>query len=200
MKKLAICILFNLCLCLSACGKNDPLSNVEINKDFSAPENNAILEDTFNTDSQDKDASEPELVYFESDEVVNEFFSNYNSFAEITIDAEEIEKGNIRTKALVYIDDFSLEVVNAEDFLSVSMSSAVENESTKLYSIFRDVVKSVNEHITDEEIQIAWNEIHESGYLVEDYDFNSILLTYIPSKELSYGRNNLRIDMTIPLK
>ena len=40
---------------------------------------------------------------------MDKFFTDYNAIAEVPIPADEIEKGNIRTKALVYIDDLSLE-------------------------------------------------------------------------------------------
>ena len=139
-------------------------------------------------------------MYFESDEVVDKFFTDYNAIAEVVIHAEEIEKGNIRTKALVYIDDLSLEIINATDFLFVSMSSSVENENTKLYAVFRDTIKAIREDIVEEDIQSAWNAIHESGYLVEDYDFNGISITYVPFKELSVGTSNLRVDLEFPLK
>ena len=38
---------------------------------------------------------------------MDKFFTDYNAIAEVPIPADEIEKGNIRTKALVYIDDLS---------------------------------------------------------------------------------------------
>lgn len=114
--------------------------------------------------------------------------------------AEAIEKGNIRTKALIYIDDLNLEIINANDFLSISMSSSTENENTKLYSIFRDSILAMNTHISEDEIQTCWQTIHESSYMVEDYDFNGINVTYVPSKELSWGTSALRIDLEIPLE
>ena len=75
------------------------------------------------------------LKYFETDLIVNNFFVAYNAIAESQIDVTEIENGNIKTKALVNIDDFSMEVINAADFLSVSISVAPENEDTKLLSM-----------------------------------------------------------------
>ena len=168
-------IIVIFCFMLSACGGN---ANSENNNEESTQE----------------------PCYFESDEVVNKFLSDYNSGAEIVIPLEAIEKGNISTKALVYIDDLSLEVINAKDYLSVSMSSSVENEGTKLYSLFRDTIKATRENVAEEDIQSAWTAIHETGYLTENYDFQGISITYVPSKELSWGTSGLRVDLKIPLK
>ena len=79
------------------------------------------------------------------------------------------------------------------------MSSSIENESTTLYALFRDSIKAMRADMTDEEIQSTWDAIHESGYLSEGYVLNDIDITYIPSKELSWGTSDLRIDLEIPL-
>lgn len=206
MKKFCLLLILSLCLILSACGGN---SDTPTNAEEPNVPNNAVVEETPNIEEtpkvednqqQEEVTPDPESLYFESDEIVDKFFTDYNAIAEVVIPAEEIEKGNIRTKALVYIDDLSLEIINASDFLSVSMSSSVENESTTLYAIFRDTIKAMSADTADEDIQSAWNAIHESGYLVEDYDFNGVSITYVPSKELSWGTSDLRVDLEFPLK
>lgn len=206
MKKFYLLLILSLCLILSACGGN---SDTPTNAEESNVPNNVVVEETPNIEEspkvednqqQEEVTSNPKPLYFESDEIVDKFFTDYNAIAEVIIPAEEIEKGNIRTKALVYIDDLSLEIINASDFLSISMSSSVENEATTLYAIFRDTIKVMNSDTTDEDIQSAWNAIHESGYLVEDYDFNGVSITYVPSKELSWGTSDLRVDLEFPLK
>lgn len=208
MKKFTLLMALMLCLILSACGGNaDTPTNSEmpnVSNDSVVDETHSIGEIPKDEDNQQQaDAAneqDSELMFFESDRVVDKFFADYNAIAEVVIPAEEIEKGNIRTKALVYIDDLSLEVINADDFLSISMSSSVENEDTKLYAIFRDTTKTMRADITEDDILSAWSAIHESGYLVEDYDFNSIKITYVPAKELSWGTSDLRVDMEFPLK
>lgn len=206
MKKFYLLLILSLCLILSACGGN---SDTPTNAEESNVPNNVVVEETPNIEEspkvednqqQEEVTSNPKPLYFESDEIVDKFFTDYNAIAEVIIPAEEIEKGNIRTKALVYIDDLSLEIINASDFLSISMSSSVENEATTLYAIFRDTIKVMNSDTTDEDVQSAWNAIHESGYLVEDYDFNGVSITYVPSKELSWGTSDLRVDLEFPLK
>ena len=206
MKKFCLLLILSLCLILSACGGNSdtPTNAEEPNVPNSAVvEGTPDIEETIEVEDnqqQEEVTPDPEPLYFESDEIVDKFFTDYNAIAEVVIPAEEIEKGNIRTKALVYIDDLSLEIINASDFLSVSMSSSVENEATTLYAIFRDTIKAMSADTADEDIQSVWNAIHESGYLVEDYDFNGVSITYVPSKELSWGTSDLRVDLEFPLK
>ena len=65
--------------------------------------------------------------------------------------------------------------------------------------VFQDCIKAML-NCSDNEIVNAWTAIHATGYMVENYNFNGISITYVPSKELSWGVNNPRIDLTIPLK
>ena len=204
MKK-KICIL-GICLSvlLVACGTTD---NEVSSKDETSNTTNVSEVQSEETETQEQEAQSTEVVeeteavmkYFETDMIVNNFFVAYNTIAESPIDVTEIEKGNIKTKALVYIDDFSMEVINAADFLSVSISVDPENEDTKLLSIFSSCIKAMYPNVTDDEISTAWDAIHETGYMVEDYDFNGIKITYVPSKELSWGTSALRIDLSFPL-
>lgn len=192
LKKFSLFIIL-ICFLFSACSKNVSVSSSKNtqNTEETAPTSESSSKPVENI-------SEP--LYFESDSIVDKFFNDYNSIAEIKIPADEIEKGNIRTKALVYIEDLSLEIINANDFLSISMGSSPENEFTTLYAVFRDSIKAMRADITDLDIQSAWDTIHESGYLVEDYAFNDISITYVPSKELSWGTSDPSIDLEIPLQ
>lgn len=137
-----------------------------------------------------------ENIYFESDNLVNSFFEKYNAVSSNPIDVSDIEKGNIDTKALVYSDMFSMEVVNSGlGFLSVSISTDPENENTYLNDMFSDCIKAMNATLSDEDIDAAWNALHETGYMVEAYDLDGISITYIPYTELSRGHSDLRIDI-----
>lgn len=203
MKKLiTLASVLTCLLTLAACGstENNILSKNETSDITNASE--VQSEETQKQEAQSTEVVEETEVgmkYFETDVIVNNFFVAYNAIAESPIDVTEIEKGNIKTKAIVYIDDFSMEVINATDFLSVSISVDPENEDTKLLSIFSTCIKAMYPNVTDDEISTAWNAIHETGYLVEDYDFNGIKITYVPSKELSWGISALRIDLSFPM-
>ena len=95
---------------------------------------------------------------------------------------------------MVYINDLSLEIINAPDSLSISMSSSVENEQTLLYSVFRDSILAVRAEVTEDEIKSAWDTIHKSGPV----DLNEIHIFYSAPTELSWGTTDLRIDLDIP--
>lgn len=143
------------------------------------------------------ETEKPKVVFFDSDEVVNDFLIAYNSTAEITIPIEEVEHGNIKTKALVYMDDLYFEIIHVEnpyeedaDYLSLKIGSDPENEETKLRSVFRDVIAASRPEIGEEDVASAWEEIRATGYMVEDYAMKDMTITYIPHK---------RIDIKIPL-
>jgi len=162
----------------------------------------SLVTETENTsvDTKAESLTTEETVFFESDKLVNDFFVRYNAIAEIIIPIEEIENGNIRTKALVYIDDFSMEIIHGtNDVLFVSIGTSPNNESTMLYSVFRDSIKAMRENLADDVILTAWDNIHKTGYVVENYELSDIMITYSPYKELSRGISNLRIDLDFPL-
>lgn len=93
-----------------------------------------------------------------------------------------------------------MEVINSkQNTLSISISDNPNNESTKLYYTFKNCIKANNPNIADEDIENAWNNIHESGYITDNYDLNGITITYVPYKELSKGHSNLRIDLVFSL-
>ena len=87
------------------------------------PEYAATEEPVEETQPQDESPANKEvgLLYYESDEIIDKFFTDYNDVAELSIPANEIEAGNMGTKANVYIDDLSLEITNAGDYLAISM-------------------------------------------------------------------------------
>lgn len=144
--------------------------------------------------------TEPVLEYFESDAIVNDFFVKYNEVTENPINAETITQGNIRTKAHTHTDEFSIEVINvSNETISISIGTEPDFEDTAMFTVFSDCFKALTTH-TDDEIAEAWNAIHETGYLVEDYDFNGILITYVPSKELSWGISDPRVDVSFPVE
>ncbi|MBE6879177.1 MAG: hypothetical protein E7488_08500 [Ruminococcaceae bacterium] len=198
MKKVIALVLALICVFgLAGCGTTD--NEVSSKNETTNTMNVSEVQSEEETQEQEMQNTEVVMEYFETDLIVNNFFVAYNAIAESPIDVTEIEKGNIKTKALVYIDDFSMEVINAADFLSISISVDPENEDTKLLSIFSSCIKAMYPNVADDEISTAWNAIHETGYMVEDYDFNGIKITYVPSKELSWGTSALRIDLSFSL-
>lgn len=137
--------------------------------------------------------------YFESDEKVEAFFVDYNEIAEIKIDAEAITEGNIRTKAIVSTDDLYMTVINATDFLTVSIDNKAGDESVAMWPVFRDVVLTMRPETDKETIQSFWDSIHESGYMENDVVFEDMTVTYIPLIDKGDGKtSDNRIDIDIP--
>lgn len=159
-----ICVILALVLLLTGCGAAAP-----------AP------------DPAPTTTPKPKPVFFDTDEVVDRFLIDYNAVAEFPVPAEEVERGNIKTKALVYMEDLSFEVIHAPEFLSLSFSA----EEAKLRAVFRDVIAAVRPEISAEDVGAAWDAIHATGYMVEGFALADITITYVPTKA--------RIDMKIPL-
>lgn len=169
-KKFFMFLVLSLCIFLCACGGS---TDTKANEETPA-------------------VSDPEpIIYFESDEVVNKLFADYNAIAEVKIPVEEIEKGNIRTKAFVYMDDFGLEIINAPDRLAISISFYDESEDETLYAVFRDIIKVTRTDTTEESIQSVWSELCES-HIIEEPVFGDVRVSYFPTAQ--------RIDLEIPLK
>lgn len=97
--------------------------------------------------------SSASATYFESNERVDKFFSDYNSFAEITITSDMIERGNIRTKANVYIDTISITIMDVDGCISIRFDAKPEDDA---YSFFRDFVLVLNPSLDKSEIFNAW--------------------------------------------
>ena len=203
MNKIMMLILATfVVLSLDAC---DTVSEDSINitaesvvKESSEEQESAV--DEISTQETSIAVTEPVLDYFEEDVVVNDFFTNYNAIAENIINPELIEKGNVKSKALVYADSFSLEVINSGNkSLSITIETMPEHEETTMQKVFCDCIKVITD-MTDDEIVNAWNDIHESGYMVENYELNGVIVAYVPSKELSWGVSNPRVDLAIPLE
>lgn len=156
-----ICVVIcTLALCLTAC--NSSAQSVEPNV------------------SSTEQTEETSITYFESDKGLNRFFINYNEFAECPFDPEQIKQGNVRTKALVSTGDFYIELVNSRDGLYILIDDGSE-ESANLYFVFRDFLKVMDDSLSDEQIEQAWNDIKEigTGYMYDgSYTLNKLKMNY----------------------
>ncbi len=203
MKKVLVLVLV-ICLSLSLIACRTSMEESQKNSEPITETTNSETQEELVEETTELETTfpetEPVLEYFESDAIVNDFFISYNAIASNVIDAALIEKGNIKTKAHVYAESFSLEIINVNGgLLSVSVETKPEEENTTMLAVFSDCLKAISA-FSDDEITSVWKAIHETGYMVEDYELNGILITYVPSKELSWGVNNPRVDLTIPIE
>ena len=154
---------------------------------------------TENNDTTSTDGAEETVIYAE-DKVVNRFIAefNQNSAYEIT----DISKGNIRTKYFGYANGRYLEMINAngagaEAFCLTINGGQEATDKQTMYEVFREAVKILDPSITDEMIDTALAEFDNKDVLIEGYVLgDSITVTYVPTKELSYGKNPCRIDIS----
>ncbi len=144
---------------------------------------------------------EEQQIEYAKDEVINHFISAFNEKSNYEI--TDIKQGNIRTKFYGKANGVGLEMINVDNYgdkwLSVSISGGKTPETIQaMFDVFSEVIKTVDNTMTEEEITSAVQSVQSITYLVENYEIGqNILITYVPSKELSYGPSDARIDMKI---
>lgn len=156
-------------------------------------ENNQSSESPDNTN----DANSPSQ--YAEDAVVNRFITEFNNTYDD--DIVDISKGNIRTKYYGYIRDTRIEMINANDAAAEAFSISVyggkeESDRDAMFASFREIAKILEPSLSDDAISAAINELVTGNVMVEKYQLGStMLITYVPTKELSYGKNDCRVDI-----
>ena len=153
-------------------------------------------------DETKADETVPEEKFYEEDAVVNYFITDYNSKEEVKI--TDIEKGNIRQKAYAYIGDVYIEMLDsysaAAENYNMSIYGGNTDEATDtMFEVFKKVAKVLDPNLTEEQIDEAVSSWRSGDVLVEDSTLGELTITYVPSKELSTGRNSSRIDVSSPV-
>lgn len=205
MKKGYIVLLL-MSFCLVSCGKNGGESKITNTPEVT--ENVSVITEVEKVDTveevkeQVESTKEPELLYFKYDSVVDEFFSKYNSISSNKFKADQISKGNVQTKANARNDNLSLEIIHVDDFenpyIEVSIYSSYKDEGTVLYNAFVDTMKAECKDVSKKKIKKLWEKIHKTGYMVEDYDFNGIKISYVPHIDRQ-EHSEPRIDFNFPI-
>ena len=119
--------------------------------------------DTSNVSAAES-VSSATATYFESNERIDKFFSDYNSFAEIPITADMIERGNIRTKANIYIDTISITAIDVDGCVSIRLDA---NPEENVYPFFRDFIRSIKTDFSVDRIEQAWIDINKNYYEID---------------------------------
>ncbi len=151
---------------------------------FFSEDQNKDTKDVLKTESKNeiqqketKDDIEKD-IYFESDEVLNNFFEKYNSIAKVKINKNDIQKGNIRTKALFGVENAWCEIINVEKssesaskaYIHISVSSTDKKEINKEF-VF-NLLRTTNKKYTKEEFSEFWNTLSKEKYNIK-YSINS---------------------------
>ncbi len=140
-----------------------------------------------------------DVVSYADDVVVNRFITEFNDV--YSDDIHDISKGNIRTKYYGYVRDTRLEMINANGASAEAFSISIyggkeETDREAMFTAFREITKILEPTLTDDTISGAVDELVSRDVLTENYQLgNSLSVTYVPIKELSYGKNDCRVDI-----
>ena len=122
-------------------------------------------------------------------------------YAQSAFEITDISKDNIRTKYFGSANGRYLEMINANDagaeaFCLTINGGQEDSEKQSMYEVFREAVKVLDSSITDDMIDAAISEFNNKDVLIEGYVLSDcITITFVPIKELSYGKTSCRIDI-----
>ena len=150
-------------------------------------------------DSSKKETENPEktVTKYVDDKVVNAFINDYNSISNSSL--KDIKKGNIKTKYFATSYGYYLELLHANDTdkINVTINQTNENSASGvagMKEVFRDIVKSIETSLTDDEINSYFDNL-VSNEAITDSNLASLIIKYVPDKELSYGHSRGHIKV-----
>lgn len=193
MKKINTLLLsLTFLLTLVGCGK-------ETNNTSETPD--VTTTESFDTTKiESPETTEIISITYAEDEVVNRFITEFNNNS--TYEITNISKGNISTKYFGYANGRYLEMINANNSgaaafcLTINGGQEASDKQT-MYEVFSEAIKVLDPLITNEMINTALAEFDNKDVLIEGYTLgDSITITYVPTKELSYGKTSCRLDVS----
>lgn len=138
-------------------------------------------------------------VVYAEDDVVNEFIIHYNELSEE--DFTDIRKGNIRTKYYAFSYGYYCELLNSNVTNKINVSISQTNDTAEagvagMRDIFRDVVKTIDSSLIDDEIYACFDQLIAEGHLKEGVELGSTTIMFAPDVQLSggYTRGHISID------
>lgn len=182
---------------MSGNGKTDATQTD--NQSYNATVQGDRTTDSTTESTTDNQPTEEAVIYAE-DKVVNRFITEFN--ANSIYEISDISKGNIRTKYFGYANGRYLEMINtnsagAEAFCLTINGGQEPADKQSMYEVFKEAVKILDPSITDEMTNTALAEFDDKDILIDGYTIgDSIIVTYIPIKELSYEKCSCRIDIS----
>ena len=186
-------IIFITVMLLSGCAiKNGQKKSSDVNVDTTTVNVDETTESSKNESSGEK--TTPKFV---DDKVVNDFINDYNSKSNSSL--EDIKKGNIKTKYFATSYGYYLELLHANDTdkINVTINQTNENSASGvagMKEVFRDIVKSIETSLTDDEINSYFDNL-VSNEAITDSNLASLIIKYVPDKELSHGHSRGHIKV-----
>ncbi len=189
MKKI-ICIVICLLMFFSfvACG------------DMSDNGSTSSISNEDNTADKDNDeVSKGEVIVYVEDEVVNQFIVDYNAITKSEF--TDISRGNIRTKYFAYSYGYYCELLNsnATNKINVTINETNENADvgvSGMRDVFHDVAITIDPSLSDEEVYAHYDELVTNEYMKEGDVLGSMVILYVPDKELSSGHSRGHIEIS----
>lgn len=199
MKNKIISILLIISILMLMLVSCDTTTDYDSNSNCETSNNGSSIDNENKNTKAGKDEQPSQPTYAE-DTVVNHFITEFNNNS--GYDFIDIRKGNIKTKYFAYANDCYVEILNANgayaECFSVSISGGKEaSDRDRMFAVFKQVVKTLDNSITDAQINSAIEYLKSQQYMVSDYKIsNSVTVeTYMPIVELSYGKSDCRIDV-----
>lgn len=167
MKKVvALCAVACMTMFLASCGDSGSVEG-----DFSSA--GAVSPPTSSSvDSATSEATPvPEEKLFDTNEIVNSFLEKYNETAEHPFGADEIEKGNVRNKAIISTGGLYINIWGLDQENGISIAIEDKDEpSEEFFPVFRDCLKAIDESVTDEQAAECWEDLQSLNYSVDIND------------------------------
>lgn len=148
--------------------------------DDSASNNSSVISE---------ETAQDEKAYYENDEVVNQFISNYNDISSSPF--SDIKKGNVNEKCFANSYGYYCELLHAADTdkIVVKINETYDNYTgiAKMRDVFHDTVLSIDSNLTDDEIYAFFDELVEENAHVERTYLGKTAIEFKPEAELSDG-------------
>ena len=113
----------------------------------------------------------------------------------------DIIKGNIRTKYFAYSYGYYCELLNsnATNKINVTINETNDNADigvSGIRDIFHDVAVTIAPALSDEEVYAHFDELVSNEYMKEGDVLGSMVILYVPDKELSSGHSRGHIEIS----
>ena len=171
------------------------------NKDNSSTDTSSQIEKEVSNSGSEEVSAEvlqtDDEVKIVDDEVVNAFVIRYNDISESPL--VDITKGNIRTKYHAYSYGYYLELLdsNATDKIAVTINETNDNAEdgvAGMKSVFHDIVRTIDETLTDDEINSYFDSMISAGTQAES-TLGTVDVFYSPDVDLSKGHSRGHIEI-----
>ena len=190
LKIILVTILWILVIVIGSPGNK--ISSDTSNAD--SPKEKETIEVDNNKEREDVSIEKPNgEIKYHGNEAVNQLLTDYNEIAEVAISPDMVQNGAYNFNANISVDGVWVQIYSGNG-LFVDYSDEAESDD-HIYPLFRDFTKSLNQSLTDDEINTAWKELQTgkyNNYYTSKYNLGGIQITY-KTEKLNNGANRYTI-------